>query len=197
MEGAERAATITRHDCDTTPTGARPKVVPHLTVDERTARGKAARAEIPRSRHAKFDSPADRTDPIELLEDQARTRVQAVLEQARRGLEAADRAERAAREAAEHARESARRVTIAAAVILVAGVLGRLTLHHHRDFHDVRVEQRSYRAEEVPVAAPRSRAVAFRAQADRPPSDGRGGIRRRAGSRPTFCRSSSGSVSSR
>jgi len=58
-----------------TPTGARPKVVPHLTVDERTARGKAARAEIPRSRHAEYDSPADRPDPIELLEDQARTRV--------------------------------------------------------------------------------------------------------------------------
>jgi len=58
--------------------------------------------------------------------------MEAVLEQTRRGLEAADRAERAAREAAEHARESVRRVTIAAAVILVAVVLGRLTLRHHR-----------------------------------------------------------------
>ncbi len=30
------------------------KVVPHLTVAERVARGKAARAEVPRSSHAGF-----------------------------------------------------------------------------------------------------------------------------------------------
>jgi len=62
----------------TVPTAARrPKApaVTHLTVDERIARGKAARAEIPRSRHAEFVAPADRPDPISLLEDQARTRV--------------------------------------------------------------------------------------------------------------------------
>jgi uncharacterized protein (DUF2252 family) len=59
----------------TTPRSARPKPVPHLTVDERLARGKAARAEIPRSRHAEFDPPADRADPIDLLEAQAQTRV--------------------------------------------------------------------------------------------------------------------------
>jgi uncharacterized protein (DUF2252 family) len=46
-----------------------------LTVDERIARGKAARAEVPRSGHAEYDPPADRADPIELLEAQARTRV--------------------------------------------------------------------------------------------------------------------------
>jgi uncharacterized protein (DUF2252 family) len=50
-------------------------VVPHLTVDERIARGKAARAEVPRSQHAAFDAPAGRADPIELLEAQAETRV--------------------------------------------------------------------------------------------------------------------------
>src|SRR6516165_12184985 len=54
---------------------ARPKVVPHLTVDERIARGKAARAEIPRSQHAEYEAPADRADPIDLLEAQAKTRV--------------------------------------------------------------------------------------------------------------------------
>jgi uncharacterized protein (DUF2252 family) len=54
---------------------SRPTAVPHLTVDERIARGKAARAEIPRSRHAEFDAPQDRADPVDLLEDQARTRV--------------------------------------------------------------------------------------------------------------------------
>ncbi len=53
----------------------RTTAVPHLTVDERVARGKAARAEIPRARHAEFEAPHDRADPVDLLEDQARTRV--------------------------------------------------------------------------------------------------------------------------
>ncbi len=53
----------------------RTTAVPHLTVDERVARGKAARAEVPRSRHAEYEAPHDRADPVELLEDQARTRV--------------------------------------------------------------------------------------------------------------------------
>jgi uncharacterized protein (DUF2252 family) len=58
-----------------TATRSRPTPVVHLTVDERIARGKAARAEVPRSRHAEYDSPADRPDPIDLLEAQAKTRV--------------------------------------------------------------------------------------------------------------------------
>jgi uncharacterized protein (DUF2252 family) len=58
-----------------TTTRSRPTPVVHLTVDERIARGKAARAEVPRSRHAEYDAPADRPDPIDLLEDQAKTRV--------------------------------------------------------------------------------------------------------------------------
>src|SRR5437868_5932810 len=49
--------------------------VPHLSVAERIARGKAARAEVPRSRHAKFEPAPDRPDPLELLERQAATRV--------------------------------------------------------------------------------------------------------------------------
>jgi uncharacterized protein (DUF2252 family) len=49
--------------------------VPHLTVAERIARGKAARAEVPRASHAIFDPPSDRADPVELLERQAETRV--------------------------------------------------------------------------------------------------------------------------
>ena len=48
--------------------------VPHLSVAERVARGKAARAEVPRSSHA-TSSLADRVDPVELLERQAETRV--------------------------------------------------------------------------------------------------------------------------
>jgi uncharacterized protein (DUF2252 family) len=46
-----------------------------LTPAERAARGKAARAEVPRSSHAAFDLPPDRPDPIALLEEQARSRV--------------------------------------------------------------------------------------------------------------------------
>ncbi len=49
--------------------------VPHLTVAERVARGKAARAEVPRSSHATFEPAPHRVDPIELLERQAETRV--------------------------------------------------------------------------------------------------------------------------
>src|SRR4051794_36580061 len=50
------------------------RAVPHLTVDERAARGKAERAAVPRSSHAAFDPPAGRRDPVELLEEQAQTR---------------------------------------------------------------------------------------------------------------------------
>lgn len=49
--------------------------VPHLSVSERIARGKAARAEVPRAHHAVFEPSSERIDPIKLLEDQAKTRV--------------------------------------------------------------------------------------------------------------------------
>ena len=49
--------------------------VPHLSVAERAARGKAARAEVPRSSHAFFEPAAHRPDPIDLLERQADARV--------------------------------------------------------------------------------------------------------------------------
>ena len=49
--------------------------VGRLTPAERAARGKAARAEVPRDSHAVFDPPPDRPDPIGLLEQQAMTRV--------------------------------------------------------------------------------------------------------------------------
>jgi hypothetical protein len=52
-----------------------PVVVPHLTVSERMARGKAARAEVPRASHATFEPATSRPDPLELLERQAATRV--------------------------------------------------------------------------------------------------------------------------
>jgi len=46
-----------------------------LTPAERAARGKAARAAVPRDSHAVFDPPSDRPDPLALLEEQAKTRV--------------------------------------------------------------------------------------------------------------------------
>ena len=49
--------------------------VARLTPAERAARGKTARAEVPRESHAGFDAPPDRPDPIGLLEQQAKSRV--------------------------------------------------------------------------------------------------------------------------
>ncbi len=49
--------------------------VGRLTPAERAARGKAARAEVPRDSHAVFDPPPDRPDPIGLLAEQAKQRV--------------------------------------------------------------------------------------------------------------------------
>ena len=49
--------------------------VGRLTPAESAARGRTARAEVPRERHAMFDPPADRPDPISLLEEQAKSRV--------------------------------------------------------------------------------------------------------------------------
>ena len=50
--------------------------VAHFTTAERAARGKAARAEVPRKAHAVWEPPAVRFDPVELLEEQAKTRVE-------------------------------------------------------------------------------------------------------------------------
>ena len=45
------------------------------SVDERAARGKRARAEVPRSSHGDWEAPSDRTSPIDLLEQQAKARI--------------------------------------------------------------------------------------------------------------------------
>jgi uncharacterized protein (DUF2252 family) len=50
--------------------------VPHLTVGEHVARGKAARQEVPRSSHGTWEPAENRPDPIDLLQEQATTRVQ-------------------------------------------------------------------------------------------------------------------------
>jgi uncharacterized protein (DUF2252 family) len=49
-------------------------VIAHLTPDERKARGKAARNEVPLESHAVF-APETRPDPIDFLEEQATSRV--------------------------------------------------------------------------------------------------------------------------
>ena len=49
--------------------------LPHLSLRERAARGKAERAEVPRSVHGEWSAPSGRRDPVELLEEQAASRV--------------------------------------------------------------------------------------------------------------------------
>ena len=46
-----------------------------FTTAERRARGKAARSEIPRSAHGAWEPASIRRDPVELLEEQAQTRL--------------------------------------------------------------------------------------------------------------------------
>src|SRR4051794_32158040 len=50
-------------------------LVEHFTLAERAARGKAARAEVPRSSHGTWEPAPDRRDPVGVLEQQAQTRV--------------------------------------------------------------------------------------------------------------------------
>ena len=66
---------VTRFAKATATDGTASPAVPHLTIAERTARGKAARSEVPRSSHAVYDPAVGRPDPVELLERQAATRV--------------------------------------------------------------------------------------------------------------------------
>jgi uncharacterized protein (DUF2252 family) len=47
----------------------------HQTPAERRVRGKAARAEVPRESHAKWEPPPDRPDPVALLESQGASRL--------------------------------------------------------------------------------------------------------------------------
>ena len=52
-----------------------PSAVAHRTPQERADRGREARAKVPRSSHAGWDPPSDRRDPVDLLEEQATSRV--------------------------------------------------------------------------------------------------------------------------
>jgi hypothetical protein len=61
---------------DGTPARSRGRRVEHASVDERAARGNAARAEAGRGVHGEWAPAAGRRDPVELLEGQAETRLQ-------------------------------------------------------------------------------------------------------------------------
>jgi uncharacterized protein (DUF2252 family) len=49
--------------------------VPHLSLRERAAAGKAEREKVPRNVHGEWSAPSRRRDPVELLEEQAVSRV--------------------------------------------------------------------------------------------------------------------------
>src|ERR1700752_4440707 len=52
---------------------------PHPSATERAARGRAVRSEVPRSSLGEWAPAPGRRDPVELLEEQARSRVQELL----------------------------------------------------------------------------------------------------------------------
>src|SRR5215218_10701413 len=56
-----------------------PEAATPATREQRIARGKAARAEVPRDSHAEFLAGARQTDPLTLLRDQDGTRVPELL----------------------------------------------------------------------------------------------------------------------
>src|SRR5689334_22006314 len=74
-QAADDAAGADANNTDVTHPGAKPPIITHLTLTERAAIGRTARLKTPRESHAIWEAPADRPDPIALLEEQARSRV--------------------------------------------------------------------------------------------------------------------------
>ena len=75
---SERAAaprSETRRDDRRAWHGRGPSSSKRESAEARAASGKAARADTPRADHAVWEPPTQRSDPVELLEEQARTRV--------------------------------------------------------------------------------------------------------------------------
>jgi uncharacterized protein (DUF2252 family) len=68
-DGPATGASLTAED-----PGPAPSVIAHLSPQERKARGKAARNEVPLESHVAF-APEVRLDPVDLLEEQAKARV--------------------------------------------------------------------------------------------------------------------------
>lgn len=71
----EIAAPIEQADEDGDGRASAPHEVPHLTPEERAASGRATRGEVPRSVHGAWEPAANRRDPVELLEEQAASRL--------------------------------------------------------------------------------------------------------------------------
>ena len=67
-----------------------PREVPHFSPSERVARGRAARVDLPRSVHAGWEPAPLRRNPVELLEEQARTRLDEAQTLARSAMDSAD-----------------------------------------------------------------------------------------------------------
>jgi hypothetical protein len=63
-----------RGDGATTSGAGVARKVAHLTPEERVARGKAARNEVPRSSHGGWEPAVNRPDPVGLLEEQGTSR---------------------------------------------------------------------------------------------------------------------------
>ena len=63
---------ISSSTCDAIPQARK---IAHLSPEERAARGRAARNEVPRASHGRWEPAANRADPVALLEEQARSRV--------------------------------------------------------------------------------------------------------------------------
>ncbi|HEY4277994.1 MAG TPA: DUF2252 domain-containing protein [Conexibacter sp.] len=57
-------------------TPSRSRTTPYLTVGERAARGKATRADVPRSALGEWEPAPSRPNPVDLLEEQAASRLQ-------------------------------------------------------------------------------------------------------------------------
>jgi len=74
MPSDDPATTAEREKPDMSPESVATPVE-HLSLQERTAIGRQARREVPRSSHAAWEAPAGRPSPVELLEQQAATRV--------------------------------------------------------------------------------------------------------------------------
>lgn len=58
---------------------------PRPSAEERMAAGKALRASVPHERHAEYRPAPNRRDPVEILEEQAKTRVPRSCRSATRG----------------------------------------------------------------------------------------------------------------
>ena len=75
VTGAEESVTHVVDERSPASAKSAPSPAPHFTPAEHAARGRAARSELPRSAHGAWEPAPGRRDPVDLLEEQARTRL--------------------------------------------------------------------------------------------------------------------------